>query len=918
MSHSIVHTRQPFLTLAAAMAITLACKAQCTFTWDSRFGVEGLDGPVHRATTFDDGTGPALYVGGSFAVAETQAGGNVAKRAGSHWISPGGGLPSSQITFGQNNPPVACFATWDDGGGPRLFAARGAVYRLGPSSWTPLTSAASGINPGGATDLAAHDDGSGSKLYACGFFSRPGGTFAGVARWDGANWLQVGGDFTTAPPNGPQMHALARYTEPGGQTNLYAGGVFDHVGGFFMLSVARWNGSTWNYVGPGLSNGTLAARVDDLHVWNDGTGDHLYACGSMTNAGATPTFGLARWNGFVWSSIGDLQGSFFTLGSATVGGVSTLFVGGAPLQSAGGVAVSNIAAYAGAWSNPGGGITSSPSTAASQVWMLHEFDDGTGPKLCVGGRFNRPGGQANGEHITTWNGTAWARIDSPGPLLGGEFFEVAPLSSFSPTIEAAVVHDDGSGPALFVCGEFNRIGGVNANRIAKFDGQNWSALGTGLNGYATSLAVFDDGGGPKLFVGGNFSSANGVLAARLAKWNGTNFSSVPGWVGSQLVYCLTVYDDGTGPALWVGQNSPNGQSPPGQSIALRKWTPGGFVNFPRAITMTQSPVIPFSMAVQDWGIGPRLVVGGIFNNVGGVPSSGVFAWDGTNVDTMAGGFGSLNGTFPWVAASTVYSAPLQPPRLVVGGTFGTAIATGQPTLCIAQWDGVQWLPLGTGVNMTGDPPEVKALRPFRDGLFESLYVGGRFIDAGGVGVSHLARWDGASWSDVGAGGVRFVGKALRAWVSDLIQADLGNGAALVATGAFNTAGPAVGSGLIAAWTPARPSITLSQPFAGGPVSVLESGLVTGQEYFSLFSFDLCGAGPGTGPYAGLCASNIVPLVDQVSLPVGTVPFHFIAGGPTAQFGPFPGIPPLTVDAVVIERTSPSSGCPSVVTRFSVQ
>ena len=44
-------------------------------------------------------------------------------------------------------------------------------------------------------------------------------------------------------------------------------------------------------------------------------------------------------------------------------------------------------------------------------------------------------------------------------------------------VHALAVFDDGSGPALYVGGLFETIGGVAANNIAKWDGATWSPLG---------------------------------------------------------------------------------------------------------------------------------------------------------------------------------------------------------------------------------------------------------------------------------------------------------------------------------------------------------------------------------------------------------------------------------------------------------
>jgi hypothetical protein len=49
----------------------------------------------------------------------------------------------------------------------------------------------------------------------------------------------------------------------------------------------------------------------------------------------------------------------------------------------------------------------------------------------------------------------------------------------------------------------------------------WSSVGGGTNFVATALKVFNDGAGPALYVGGAFTTTGGVLANRIAKWDGT-------------------------------------------------------------------------------------------------------------------------------------------------------------------------------------------------------------------------------------------------------------------------------------------------------------------------------------------------------------------------------------------------------------
>src|SRR5262245_56492094 len=99
-------------------------------------------------------------------------------------------------------------------------------------------------------------------------------------------------------------------------------------------------------------------------------------------------------------------------------------------------------------------------------------------------------------------------------------------SALQPSVKALAVYDDGNGPALYATGAFTSTGSIPCDHIARWNGTNWVGVGAGLAGTGLALAVYDDGAGPALYVGGEFQSASGVPAARLAKWNGTAWSAV--------------------------------------------------------------------------------------------------------------------------------------------------------------------------------------------------------------------------------------------------------------------------------------------------------------------------------------------------------------------------------------------------------
>lgn len=94
-------------------------------------------------------------------------------------------------------------------------------------------------------------------------------------------------------------------------------------------------------------------------------------------------------------------------------------------------------------------------------------------------------------------------------------------------VEAIVRMPDGS---LIAGGTFDAMSGLGAKNIARWDGSAWSALGDGLPGHITSLAVDDDG---QLWAVGQRDGFKGgedkpfpTSSSYLARWTGTQWMFV--------------------------------------------------------------------------------------------------------------------------------------------------------------------------------------------------------------------------------------------------------------------------------------------------------------------------------------------------------------------------------------------------------
>jgi len=165
-----------------------------------------------------------------------------------------------------------------------------------------------------------------------------------------------------------------------------------------------------------------------------------------------------------------------------------------------------------------------------------------------------------------------------------------------------------------------------------------------------------------------------------------------------------------------------------------------------------------------------LYAAGKFTAAGGVTASNIAQWDGTNWTPLGSG---LNGT---VYALALNSQPPAPILLYAGGAFTNAGVTSVSN--VACWNGATWSGLGSGVNGT-----VYALTVSGSNLF----VGGRFGFAGGLAASNVARWDGSTWSALG-GGVGGVVSSFPRMRPPPVSALLVNGSDLFVGGDFAFAG----------------------------------------------------------------------------------------------------------------------------------
>ncbi|MFO0895406.1 MAG: hypothetical protein U0574_10690 [Phycisphaerales bacterium] len=509
---------------------------------------------------------------------------------------------------------------------------------------------------------------------------------------------------------------------------------------------------------PGVS-GPLLPKVYAVAVFDDGTGPALYAGGYFTAAGAVPASNIAKWDGGKWLALGS-----GVLGSGVPGIVQALAVfddgsgagpslyAGGIFASAGGVPAANLAKWNGtSWSAVGGGTN-------GQVTSLLACGSGgtVAPGLYVGGEFTSAGG-VTVNRIARWSGTAWSALGS------GTNERVLALQMF----------DDGSGAGarLYAGGLFTAAGGAPANRIAMWSGSAWSPLGSGISGgnpSVNSLGVYDDGSGdgPALIVGGGFNFAGDVFRPRIAKWNGMAWSGVGPGMSDGTVTSLVVFDDGSGTKLYAGGSFTGAVGVPANRVA--RWNGSTWA----ALGAGVDDAVFAMVAYNDGQAATALYVGGDFKYADGIGAEGVARWGSGSWSCLGSGPNDL------IRAIAVFDDGLGGgPALFVGGDF-TSIG-GVAINRIARWNGSAWSAVGSGVDST-----VRSLTVFDDGLGGGphLYVGGWFTHAGGLATGPIARWNGSSWSSLGAG--------TNGAVDALCASRDASGPVLYVGGEFNEAGGA--------------------------------------------------------------------------------------------------------------------------------
>lgn len=301
-------------------------------------------------------------------------------------------------------------------------------------------------------------------------------------------------------------------------------------------------------------------------------------------------------------------------------------------------------------------------------------------------------------------GIAWTPTNS----LAGVDREVLAAAAWDP---------DGAGPAgqqLVLGGWFDVAGTERTDGVVFHDPQTdtWSTEGCVLD-YVHTLLV-----GPS----GDLYAAGSLPAGPIAvmRYDGSTWTSL-GAVFDGPVHALTFAGNGdlfaAGSFVYVGTQPAGGIA----RFDGTSWSPLG----------TGMNATVHALATLPNG---DVVAGGAFDYVNGVLTQRVARFDGSSWSGL-GGVGGIVYDLKTLASGD----------LIAVGEFGSA--GGVAAKHVARFDGTGWSPIGAGIDDPSFPRVNEALEmPNGD-----LVVVGSFRLPGATGESNVARWDGASWSQIGDG-----------------------------------------------------------------------------------------------------------------------------------------------------------------------
>jgi len=476
------------------------------------------------------------------------------------------------------------------------------------SVWSAIGSGLTGTQ---ATELSVH----GGELYA-------GGSLTGSAiqAWNGTLgvWEQRTGVVTGV------LNGLAS-----DGANLYATGQSLVGAGVALGGLGRWDGAQWNGI-----PGAAGKSSNDGTVWS----------GKVITTISWPVGRLSQWDG---TSLTVLPGDSLGFGWPGNSTMSRLGTWGSRLVASGNAVnngvqlIPNIAIFDGSqWSTVGVPWDASMKSPNGPIHSMLNWNG----NLVVAGAFGLVADSDHYEYargVGAFDGTSWTPLGGSAVLA-----QYRVLASW--------------GGDLIVGGYSLSITGTPIQRMARWNGTTWNALGSNAPDFVDAMQEFQG----DLYATEQLGAFNG-----LAKWNGTSWQAAGAGV-SGIAWTLGVHGD----SLIVGGTFTQAGGAPAAGIAV--WD--GAAWHPLGAGLSGGPVD----AVGSWN--GLIVAGGRFTSSGATPLDGAAYWDGSGWHQMGGNVSQL-------VQVREYGG-----ELFASGVFRLPDDTEVQT--IAKWTGSDWQLLGSGTN----------------------------------------------------------------------------------------------------------------------------------------------------------------------------------------------------------------------------
>lgn len=305
--------------------------------------------------------------------------------------------------------------------------------------------------------------------------------------------------------------------------------------------------------------------------------EYVYVAGPFAHVGDQNEC-LGRWDGKQWSPVGgQITGSIEKLAATS----NRLYAAGA-FSKIGNIDANRVASWDGSQWHPmslpdlGGGINDISGLAANgnrvylsvMLWEDH-----------------------NTYKILEWNGDSWN-------VIGDHIDGVTVIKVF--------------GQNLYIGGKFTQINGQDYKGIARWDGHQWYAMGSGVEGYVKDIVAKGD----RIYVGGDTGNHEGnEITTLFSYWDGSSWHPISGFQNDFTIDSMAVMGDD----IYLGADfNPNYQTADRVANGIVRWDGSHLYNLGSGLL--------YNSARRMVSQGNRLYVKGYFQYAGNKPARDFAIW----------------------------------------------------------------------------------------------------------------------------------------------------------------------------------------------------------------------------------------------------------------------------------------------------